>query len=392
MRCLSHRPVVSIAAILLTSAANAQDVGGQPEWIAQAKIVAQSDGISVGEAVRRARLQEKLNRAIKRFENDPDYAGAWIEQDSKNYRMKLGFRGGRKPALNDPELQEASDFQATNRSLGDLAQARASLAKVLRVHDLKGTFTVDQRTQRMEFFPAQPERLKGLIAAGTVVIPDFVEVKDGPLIDRPEADVYGAGSMDIRSPAGNMFNCTGGFIVTNGQVDAAGKPIRGISTAAHCEEGGWTVLKHRGIAVGTLMGEVLYDRGLDVAWYRDSILNYLPRVRISPTSYYTVTSVGPQIPGAGTTICLIKRDDRQLCSRYLNSFYRYDESTGTYADGPNTQLEGDVGVDGDSGGPWLYGGVAYGIHHGDNEYAGLIRDYFTPAANLPRMGISVVTQ
>ncbi len=154
MRCVSYLPVVSVATILLVSvtAANAQDVGGQPEWIEQAKIVAQADGISVGEAVRRARLQEKLNRAIKRFENDPDYAGAWIEQDSKNYRMKLGFRGGRKPALNDPELQEASDFQATNRSLGDLAQARASLAKEFRVHDLKGTFTVDQRTQRMEFF------------------------------------------------------------------------------------------------------------------------------------------------------------------------------------------------------------------------------------------------
>ena len=49
-------------------------------------------------------------------------------------------------------------------------------------------------------------------------------------------------------------------------------------------------------------------------------------------------------------------------------------------------------MDGDSGGPWLYGGVAYGIHHGNNEYVGVIRDYFTPAANLPRMGISVVTQ
>lgn len=78
MRCVSHFPVFSVAAILLAgvTAANAQDVGGQPEWIEQAKIVAQNNGISVGEAVRRARLQEKLNRAIKRFENDPDYAGA----------------------------------------------------------------------------------------------------------------------------------------------------------------------------------------------------------------------------------------------------------------------------------------------------------------------------
>ncbi len=244
----------------------------------------------------------------------------------------------------------------------------------------------------MEFYPAQPDRLKALVAAGTVVIPDFVAVKDQPLVDKPEADIYGAGSMDIRSPAGTLYNCTGGFIVTNGQVDAGGKPIRGLSTAAHCEEGDWTVLRHRGLAVGTMMGMVLYDKGLDVAWYRDAAQNYLPRVRLTSTSYYNVTSVGAQMPAAGTTMCLVKRDEQQLCSRILNHFYRYDEVSGTYTDGPNAQLEGDVGVDGDSGGPWLYGGIAYGIHHGNNEYAGLTRDYYTPAANLPRMGISVVTQ
>lgn len=384
----------SILAITISTfaatAASAQEQTAQPDWIGQARIVAQAEGISVGEAVRRARLQEKLNRAIKRFEGDPDYAGAWIEQDPTNYRIKLGFRGGRKPALSDPELQEASDFQATNRSLGDLAQARAALAKVLRVHDIKGTFTVDQRTQRMDFFPAQPERLKALVAAGTIVIPDFVEVKDGPLIDRPEADVYGAGSMDVRTPLGYLKNCTGGFVVQG--KDSTGTIVRGLATAAHCEEGDWNVEKHRGLAIGSLLGYVLYDQGLDVAWYRNSTLNYLPRVRLNSTSYYTVTSVGPQVPAAGTTICLVKRDERQLCSRMLNHFYRWDEKTGTYSDGPNVQLEGNPGVDGDSGGPWLYGGVAYGIHHGDNEYAGVIRDYYSPAANLPRMGISVVTQ
>ncbi len=196
--------------------------------------------------------------------------------------------------------------------------------------------------------------------------------------------------MDVRTPLGALKNCAGGFVVQG--ADSTGTTVRGLTTAAHCEEGNWNVEKHRGLAIGSLMGYVLYDRGLDVAWYRNSTLNYLPRVRLTSTSYYTVTSVGPQVPGAGTTICLVKRDERQLCSRYLNSFYRYDENTGTYVDGPNAQLEGNVGVIGDSGGPWLYGGVAYGIHHGNNDYAGVSRDYYTPAANLPRMGISVVTQ
>ncbi len=75
----------SILAITISTfaatAASAQEQAAQPDWIEQARIVAQAEGISVGKAVKRARLQEKLNQAIKRFEGDPDYAGAWIEQD-----------------------------------------------------------------------------------------------------------------------------------------------------------------------------------------------------------------------------------------------------------------------------------------------------------------------
>ena len=114
--------------------------------------------------------------------------------------------------------------------------------------------------------------------------------------------------------------------------------------------------------------------------------------RISPTSYYSITSVGPQVPAANTSVCLIKRDQTQLCAYVLNSFYRMGPD-GNYSDGPIIQMDRDVAIGGDSGGPWLYGGVAYGIHSGNNEYpVGTKRDVFTPAASLPRMGLSVVTQ
>lgn len=345
-------------------------------------------GITVGEAVRRARLQEKVNRTIERFQNDPDYAGAWIDQDARGFRANFAFRGGRKPAVGDTELQEVSSFPSATRSMADLAQARASLAKMLRENGLNGAVSVDQKTQRMSLYPDQPDKLRALIAAGAVTIPDFIDVKDGPLRTIPEYDVYGAGSIDLRAPSGNVgtTHCTGGFIVSNGSV-------RGLATAGHCQANGYSVVNHWGQPIGQVMGDpVVQQNGLDAMWVRNSTYTYLNRVRISPTSYYSITSVGPQIPASNTPVCLIKRDQTQACAYVFNAFYLMGPD-GTYSNGPYVQVDRDMAIGGDSGGPWLYGGVAYGLHKGNNEYPiGTFKDSYTPVASLPRMGISVVTQ
>src|SRR4051794_27244768 len=95
------RRVIAMVALLTASTATsgtavAQPDTSQPDWIEQARIVARMQGITVGEAVRRARLLEKVNRAIERFQNDPDYGGAWIDQDARGVIGKFGFRGGGK--------------------------------------------------------------------------------------------------------------------------------------------------------------------------------------------------------------------------------------------------------------------------------------------------------
>jgi streptogrisin C len=385
------RRVLALAALLIESAAvpfpaAAQTDASQPDWLEQAKIVAKMQGITVGEAVRRARLLAKVNSAIKRFESDPDYAGAWIDQDARHFTANFAFRDGRRAAIEDTELRDVSAFPTATRSMADLAQARASLAKTLRQHGLKGAVSVDPRTQRMSLYPDEPDKLRALLSAGTVTIPDFIDVKNGPLTLTPEYDVYGAGSMDVRTPLGNTINCTGGFIVTDGRV-------RGIATAGHCQDPGYSVQTHWSQPVGQFMGAVYRDdgKGLDIAWFRNSAYTYLNRVRISPTSYYAITSAGPLIPANGTVVCIVKRDQTQPCGYVQTYFYRMGPD-GTYSNGPFIQVDRDLAVGSDSGGPWLYGGAAYGVHYGNTLYAGVNHDFFTSVGALPRMGLSVVTQ
>lgn len=59
-------------------------------------------------------------------------------------------------------------------------------------------------------------------------------------------------------------------------------------------------------------------------------------------------------------------------------------------DGPYPTLDRDIADGSDSGGPWISGGTAFGIHSGDVIYDGLRYDFYTPTRSLPRMGINVV--
>jgi hypothetical protein len=52
-------PETAVAQTNSRTPASAQENGGQPDWLEQARILAQMEGTSVGEQVRRYRLHQK---------------------------------------------------------------------------------------------------------------------------------------------------------------------------------------------------------------------------------------------------------------------------------------------------------------------------------------------
>jgi len=165
--------------------------------------------------------------------------------------------------------------------------------------------------------------------------------------------------------------------------------VRGLATAGHCDLQPGDLKTHRGLTIGTRMGFSNKQNGLDVSWHTKAGDTYLPRVRTSSTTYYSITSLGEVLPVAGTPICVILKDDRQLCA--------YPQSQSAYwpnNDGPYTVLDRSVADHGDSGGPWLYAGKAYGIHSGNMQWVlnGPKYDHYTPVKSLPKMSINVVLQ
>lgn len=93
--------------IFVATAALAQpdSPGGQPYWIEQAKALAQLQGITVGEAVKRHRLQIVAERQNQRFANDPNYVGARFNQPGSPLAVEYFFsKGSGNKSISDPEL------------------------------------------------------------------------------------------------------------------------------------------------------------------------------------------------------------------------------------------------------------------------------------------------
>jgi hypothetical protein len=380
--------VVSLALLSLPTVAHTQAApANQPDWLSQAKIVAQMEGTSVGEAVRRARLQQVAAEQAARFGADPEFAGSWIDRSGGGFKVVFAFRGEKRKDIADAELAGASAFQSARYTIGEFKSEIARLGKALKDQNIDAVFNVDAARNKVTLLSAQAAKIRQLMTNGQLNVPDFMDVQEaaGPL-RRADALVEGGGPtygefVDPSTGQNTANLCTAAFTVYSGSS-------RGISTAGHCNETSGRTQTHRSLPIGSLMATRVYAGGLDVAWFRNTSNTYTNRVRWTSTSYYTITAIGadPYSLPKGTSICVIKRDETQACG--------YSLATVSYGtDGPYVGMDRNIAVNSDSGAPWLYGGVAYGIHSGDYLYASpsTYYDLFTPASSLPNMGISVLT-
>ena len=83
------KPTIILALLATAAQASAQssDGTGQPDWVEQAKLVAQMEGVSVGEAIRRGKLERKLAEQQARLETEANYAGSEIVRTQKSYKI-----------------------------------------------------------------------------------------------------------------------------------------------------------------------------------------------------------------------------------------------------------------------------------------------------------------
>jgi hypothetical protein len=348
MRFFVTSMALSLIAVAATSTASAQ-AGSQPDWVSQAKIVAQMEGISVGEAIKRGNLERKLSEAASRFESDPDYAGSYIERTNKSYKIVHLFKGPTKQGrgTGDADLDAASENLGARFSMKELRDYMGIASPLMLPIDPNAYSSFEVKANTVTIHTSKTDEIRSALSANGV-IPPFVNFVSGGFFVQEQS--LTSNPMSGGGPISGGTVCTAGFNVKKN----TGSPVlTGVSTASHCNglgnaatyQGGFTFGTHRG---PTYLRGTTDKIGRDFTWFRHDLHTY-PNKLYFGASDYIMTTVAPVNPGANVSVCLIKRNQTQVCAYTAGVVV---PPGGTYSTVILDRLTDAVA--GDSGGPWYY--------------------------------------
>lgn len=387
--------LVLLASFALPFSASAQGSGsapapaGQPDWIEMARASAAQNGISLGEAVRRIQLQNKAVELAERLaKEDPEFGGAFIDRDRGNFRIKIARKGGpRGGALtSDTELQQATDQVEVRYSAAELRAEQQRLQAALQgAASFQGS-AISYQDNSVTLYASDPAQLDREISGKGLTLAPFVKVQRESFKVGREASVYGG--LSVRGPtttnsAGQTIAnfCQTGFAV----IDYSG--IRGITTAEHCDKP--LVLSGTGQSMGTVIN-AKFGGPLDVRHYRNASDTYTNSVKFGATNVQATSAVGSSLM-QNAEICLGKINGTTGCAIVYTTSLYFDENG--VARGPVIQMRSHVSDPGDSGGPWMYGSKAYGIHSGwvQSQATGAMFSIFSGIEYLSQLNIRLLT-
>ncbi|MFC9971487.1 S1 family peptidase [Spirillospora sp. NPDC127200] len=358
------------------------------------KLVAQSDGISFKEAVRRwgwqnsflkvaDKLQAKHPGSYSGSEITGEGSGAWIGfkgaippeaitlARTLPVPVKLiGNKGFSEKELNDATVDSFSRV-ADHADVGTAEGGYEITSGAINISAVPRT-RLDKAGQQRLLSRLRPVRSRsGSPIAVNVTLAGKPE-------GGPKVNMHGGGFLN-----GNG-NCTAGFTVRKGRT-------RGVATAHHCatknsqfrfynhdHRGRFTTISRRGSHGG---------RYGDMAWYSVGGYKAVPWFYYAPSKTRKVNLY--KWPKAGQKICNYGRVTNAKCTKvYKNGQCVKWSGLPKYCG--LTAVTNEPTKPGDSGGPWYWGNDAYGLLSGAKRIRLKMRDLFTPVAGMyEAMGVSV---
>jgi hypothetical protein len=392
--------LLAATGLTLHGTAHAQDKpegsSGQPDFIEMARASAAANGISLGEAIRRIKLQNKaMELAERAAEQDPEFAGAYIVRDRANFRIKMARRGGpRGKITDDTELLQSTDEVTVRYSVKELRAERDRIQSALRGNTSFQGLAIDFQGNAVILYTSDTEQVKRLVSEDKLTLAPFVKVQQETFKVGRETSVYGG--LSVRGPTrvdelGRTIadHCQTGFSV----IDYSG--VRGVTTAEHCPQP--LVLTSTREDMGTIINSK-FGGPLDVRHYRNTsvtsagarVHSYTNSVKFGSTTVQATSAVGRSLM-QNAEICLGKIDGTTRCSIVYTTELSFDDNG--VARGPVVQMREHISVAGDSGGPWMYGNKAYGIHSGwvQSAATGQMFSFFSAIEYLSQLNVRLLT-
>lgn len=353
--------------------------------------MAASEGVPLAEAIEQHGWQDQFTEVAEQLELSypEEFSGAVKSGDGAWFAFK-GDAPSEAVELADGLPAPVEVVSDRGFSEADLAAAqRQAHAEVLAQRDVKNAVsaydvkagevkvevdlrqTPTGRAARSAAVRALTSSLRGVTGG----IPVTVRVTDNASYEKQDDYIRGGGYLSI--------GCTSGFNLKQISGDT-----KRLGTAGHCttvdsqtysnhpthggSTGVSTVWSHQGSS-----GDLGYTSKGNKASTRTFYQNY-------NNSRYADDRAS--MPAVGTSICKFGRTSGKTCSTVK---YRNVSISGLQH---MVIMKGNACQGGDSGGPWYYGGTAYGIHTGLANYDGTKQCMFAPAYLFQNRGYDVWTR
>jgi len=353
---MSHRvsAALVLCGLLAVPTFAQQPAPPSPALLQDAAWYAEQFKVSLDEAVRRLSLQSEIGRLDETLTaEEPSFGGLWIEHRPQ-YRLVIRFK--------DPSAAGRLSARIAGTALEKLPRATlpaaASLSELekqhaaARQHVTRLGFTVDSdinvQENRVEIYSERAPALRVALA----------QEPGGALAGRVEVVAVSelAKPAVLRGGDGDQGWCSGGFTVRNSDAS-----VVGITTAGHC---GNTQL-FQGMAL-PLVEEYFYSAG-DIQWhsacgYTDVTNEFNSGLGYRPCTGQRLRSQ----QGIGTLVCHFGNATGRACGIIRSKSYNPSYIPGN-GDDKFIRVDGNgrtISAPGDSGAPWFFEDLAYGIHSG----------------------------
>lgn len=334
------------------------------------KAYASAMNIDLDTAIQRLALQELVGYldAELAVNEKASYGGLWI-QHSPQFRVIVQFtQGGEetiRPYIENEPFSDIVDVRLVEYSLEELKAAQISTQSKIRDLYIPTNSGINVFDNRVELYVIERSQFDASIQDMKIQLPDQVEIVTVSELGTSETDIFAGLALS---------SCTSGFSVKNSNG------VKGILTAAHCTD----TISYLGIGL-PFQGSA-YGGPYDFQWHTAPGFDVRNLAYDGTNNRYIYSTMHHDNQAIGSWVCKHGAATGYTCG-YISD-QNYDPGASFTADFIRVHRDGvDLSSGGDSGYPWFFSNIAYGVHTG-----GIGDDSYYMAVNyIDFLGLSVLT-
>ena len=337
-------------------------------------------GLSLDEAIQRLELQGPVGNLQEQLMTTKSevFGGMWIEHEP-DFRVVVLLTVGDEevvaPFVEGGPLDGQIEVRSAEETYESLQSIQRNTIDALReAGDIVFESTINQQQNRVELYVTDREAVDNARQEGSVNLHERVDIIVVSQLGDDDADIFAGLSL---TP------CTSGYTVKNGQN------VYGITTAGHCGQP---------VYYGPTGLPFIYEAWggpYDVQWHTTPGYTDRPWAK-EPSGYRVITAKKTwSQQSEGEWVCKYGKTTGHTCGHIVEKDYQPTPNTPQVFSPVFIRVHHPSGAnlssDGDSGGPWYYGGTAYGILKGGaaggNDASYMAIDYAEYG-----LGVTVLTQ